>query len=61
MNKLEIKDRIITAMAKLQGEILERIENIDQEMDISTLIDVKVKVDLQFIVRSKLPEGPEEK
>jgi hypothetical protein len=50
MTKLEIKDRIITALAKLQGEILSKVDSIDKEMDISTVNDVKVKVDLQFIV-----------
>ena len=50
MTKLEIKDRIKIALAKLQGEILERIDTLDKEMDISTINDVKVKVDLQFIV-----------
>jgi len=50
MTKLEIKDRIITALAKLQGEILSKVDSIDKEMDIGTVNDVKVKVDLQFIV-----------
>lgn len=58
MTKLEIKEKIIAAMSKLQGEILERMENIDREMDINTLIDIKVKVDLQFIIEKDLGATP---
>jgi hypothetical protein len=58
MTKLEIIEKIIAAMSKLQGEILERMETIDREMDINTLIDIKVKVDLQFIIEKDLGATP---